>query len=276
MHKVALFNGKIVDVDEANLSALSSAALYGRGVFTTIAIYEGKPFLFDKHLRRLRANADAIGLTGADDEIDKLEGRINRLIDQNSISDGRARITLFDGSASQIWSDKTGDKVETLIITADQKQIAAESKLTVSTYAVNSRSPLVGVKSCNYLENILAFDEAKERGYNEAIRSNERGEVTTACMANVFWLKRDHLFTPGLSTGCLAGTTREYVLEKFECREVATTIDELLTADSIFLTSAGIGVLQAAKLDEREFAELDHPLLDLLPSSQKKTRMSAK
>jgi branched-subunit amino acid aminotransferase/4-amino-4-deoxychorismate lyase len=94
-------------------------------------------------------------------------------------------------------------------------------------------------------------------------------------MANVFWLRGDQLFTPSLTTGCLAGTTREYVLENFDCREVAAAKPELLNADNVFLTSAGIGIRQVAKFEDREFTNSTHPLLDLLPSADKKRRMSA-
>ena len=275
MHKVALFNGRIVDVHGPNLSALSSAGLYGKGVFTTIAIYEGKPFLLDKHLRRLQSNSNSIGLYYPETNLDEIENQLDQLIDQNSIVNGRARVAMFDASMSRMWSDDGSERVDILIITADQRKVPAKLNMTVSPCSVNSTSPLAGVKSCNYLENILAIDDAKRRGFNEAIRLNERGEVTSACMANLFWLKGDQLFTPSLSTGCLAGTTREYILENFDCRAVKVSINELSNADSIFLTSAGIGVAQSAKLDEREFAESDHPLLNLLPS-HKKTRMSAK
>jgi branched-subunit amino acid aminotransferase/4-amino-4-deoxychorismate lyase len=276
MHKVALFNRKIVNVDEANLSGLSSAALYGKGVFTTIAIYDGKPFLLEKHLRRLRSNSNSIGLNYPESNLGEIERQLDQLINENSIVNGRARVAIFDASLSRMWSDDDTERVNILIITADQRKVPAKLNVTVSPYSMNSTSPLAGVKSCNYLENILAVNEAKSREFNEAVRLNQRGEVASACMANVFWLNGDQLYTPSLATGCLAGTTREYILENFDCREVKVDTNEVSNADGIFLTSAGIGVVQAAKLDEREFAESDHPVLDLLPSADKKTRMSAK
>jgi branched-subunit amino acid aminotransferase/4-amino-4-deoxychorismate lyase len=132
------------------------------------------------------------------------------------------------------------------------------------------------VKSCNYLENLLAKDQAKLRGFDEAIRINERSEVTSACMANLFWLNGGQLFTSSQETGCLAGTTREFILDNFNCREVTADLDELSTADSIFLTSAGIGIRQISRLDERVFEDSNHAVLELLPSGDEKTRMSAK
>jgi branched-subunit amino acid aminotransferase/4-amino-4-deoxychorismate lyase len=106
-----------------------------------------------------------------------------------------------------------------------------------------------GIKSCNYLEHLMSLDEAKRRGFHEAIRLNERGEVVSACMANLFWTKDGKLFTPSLRTGCLAGTTREYILENIECKEVEVGIDEINRADSIFLTSAGLGIARVREFD---------------------------
>lgn len=275
MHKVASFDGNFIDGNDAKIAALSTAALFGRGVFTTIAIYDGQAFLFDKHLRRLGSNADSVGLRFYEKELDLLEQKLNELIRLNSIFKGRARVTLFDVTPSRMWADKSEERVASFIVTADVRKVPADLSLTVSPHKVNTTSPLAGVKSCNYLENLMAKDEAKERGFDEAIRVNERGEVASACMANVFWLKDDQLFTPSLATGCLQGTMREFVLEKLECREVTAGVGDLLAADSIFLSSAGIGIRQVKKLDEREFADSTHPVLKLLPSADKKTRMSA-
>ena len=275
MHKVALFNGKFIDGGFAKLDALSTAALFGRGVFTTIAIYDGEPFLMDKHLRRLESNSATVSLSRPEKEICSIELQLRELIRLNSIVNGRARITLFDATASRMWADKSEERVDSLIVTADARQVPTDLNLSVSPYPINSRSPLAGVKSCNYLENLMAKDEAKARGFDEAIRLNERGEVASACMANVFWLKDDHLFTPSLETGCLSGTTRQYVLENLECHQVTAGIDDLFAADCIFISSAGIGIRPIRMLDGRELAGRAHPMLELLPSADKKTRMSA-
>jgi branched-subunit amino acid aminotransferase/4-amino-4-deoxychorismate lyase len=84
-------------------------------------------------------------------------------------------------------------------------------------------------------------------------------------MANVFWFKDGELFTPSLITGCLAGTTREFVLEQIECTEVEAGIGELDGAEAIFLTSAGIGIVRVAEFEGRELDGVGHPVLDLWP-----------
>ena len=105
-------------------------------------------------------------------------------------------------------------------------------------------------------------------GANEAVRLNELGYVTSACMANISWLKNDRLFTPSLSTGCLPGTTREFVLENLEVSEVEAAIDDLREADAIFLASAGLGVVQVDQFDGRAMPDIDHAITRLVPKDR--------
>lgn len=238
--------------------------LYGKGIFTTIVIRGGEAFLWEKHWRRLTDNAAKIGLDLAEHTEEATRSALDDAIATYGLTDGRARITFFDDSPSEIWSDKIEQKTTVSIIVGECRVVPQPFKLTVSPHLVNSTSPLAGVKSCNYLENILALDEAKRRGFHEALRVNERGRITSGCMANVFWLKDDRVFTPALSTGCLAGTTREFVLENVDCEEVEASIAVLENADAIFLTSAGIGVVEVAAFDNKVFLNSIHPLINLL------------
>jgi branched-subunit amino acid aminotransferase/4-amino-4-deoxychorismate lyase len=241
MHSFASFNLKIQTPEQINLSAISSAAFYGRGVFTTLAIYDEKPFLWEKHWRRLTENAAKIKLDISRFSEDDIDDALRALINQNQIKNARARITFFDESASGIWKFATNRTTSVLITTADF-QATKDFHLTVSPYPINSKSPLANVKSCNYLENVLALEAAKAENFDEAVRLNERGEITSACMANLFWIKGEQIFTPALETGCLAGTTREFLMEKVSVQEVKAKMIDLHEADEIFLTSAGLGI----------------------------------
>jgi len=260
MHDHVFLNGRIIPASDAALPALSNAALYGKGVFTTVAIYDGRPL----HWRRIEGNTTAIliDLSGYSEET--MQNAVAELIEANLVTNGRARITFFDASEGKIWNSNATKKTSLLIVTGELRQVPDNFRLTISPYAVNSRSPLAGLKTCNYLEKMLALDEAKRRGFDEAIQLNEHGEITSAVMANVFWLKDDFLYTPNLSTGCLPGTTREFVIENFECREVERGIDDLHSADAIFLTSAGLGAVQVAEFESRRFDRSDHEILKLI------------
>lgn len=243
----------------------SKALLYGFGVFTTAAFAAGESFLWEKHWRRLKHDAAKIGL----DILSIAEADVKRAVQKevsgSGLTSGRVRITLMDGSAAGLWRDGGGPEAIFSVLVAGFRPIPAEFKLTVSPHRINTTSPLAGIKSCNYLEPLISFEEANRRGFAEAIRLNERSEIASACMANVFWLKGKKLFTPSLRTGCLAGTTREYVLENLECEEVEAGIDALTNADEIFLTSAGIGIVQVAELNGRPLQQNGHPITKVLP-----------
>lgn len=260
MHKFVFYNREILPNSEINLPAASSAALYGRGVFTTLAIARKKPFLWEKHWRRLKTNAGKIRLDLTDYKEAEIENSLSELIETNAISEARARLTFFDTSASLIWKTESPVKTSLLIQTAEllRPAVSENLRLTVSSFQINSKSPLAGIKSCNYLENLLALEDAKSKGFDEAVRLNERGEIASACLANLFWIKDKTLFTPNLQTGCLAGTTREFLTESagkmgFELLEVKAKLASLLSADEVFLTSSGLGVAPVGKIDQTIF-----------------------
>ncbi len=241
------YNQNILPAESASVSAVSSAALYGRGIFTTIAIHGSTPFLWEKHWERLTENAARIGISLNEFSERATKKSLLEIIARNSLTRGRARLTFFDESPTVVWQIKQKSKTGLLIQTAQFRPVPDVFRLTVSSFRVNSKSPLTGIKSCNYLENLLAFEAAKKQGFDEAIRLNEKDEITSACLANIFWKRNNVIHTPTLETGCLSGTTRAFMLGNFAVRECKARLSELRRADKIFLTSAGIGIV-AAKL----------------------------
>ncbi len=237
---------------------------YGKGVFTTIRVVGGQPFLWDKHRRRLYANAENLGIDLRYRPEEKVLRSLLDAIEARGLQNGRARITFSDESPSPIWSTAGDKKTSLSIIVAERRPIPNNFKLTISPHRINTTSPLVGIKSCNYLEHLLAYEEATEREFHEAIRLNERSEVASACMANVFWEKDGSLFTSSLKTGCLPGTTREFLLENVDCEEIQCGIEELASADRIFVTSAGIGVAAVAEFDGRKLDTSSHRSMELI------------
>lgn len=258
MHEFTILNHEIVRAENSVLSAVSNAALYGKGVFTTVAVYDSRLFLWEKHWRRLTENAKKIGVdTNAFSET-RLKDSLLEIINKNNLIDGRARITFFDETTSRIWQNRPSRKTTLFVQTADFRRRPKKLRLTVSPFPVNSKSPLAGVKSCNYLENILALEDAAARGFDEAVRLNERGEIASAAAANVFWTKKEKIYTPALETGCLAGTIREFVCEKFSVVETKAELSELDDADGIFLTSAGIGIARVSEFQNRKLRGEPH------------------
>jgi branched-chain amino acid aminotransferase len=271
MYGLVSQNGKLLGAAD-NGDLLSGALMYGRGVFTTVAIYNGIPFLWDKHWGRLSIHARSAGVSLADHGEASTRSALEELLAADHIVDGRARITFFDESPAQAWGGDSEQKTSLLITTGEFRRVPTNFRLTLSPYIVNSRSPLAGIKSCNYLENLLAYEKAAQGGFDEAVRLNDRGEITSACMANIFWINDRQIFTPPLSTGCLAGTTREVVVENSDVREAVCGAEALIDAEAIFLTSAGIGIAVVSMFEGRELGPVPKNITDLIPQKNTKPR----
>ena len=262
--RTALYiDGEARTQESAAICAASAAALYGKGVFTTIRVRDRRPLLWDKHWRRIGSNAAALGISLAGMDGEKIFEDIARLIGQENIKDGRVRLTFYDDSPTEMWPYEGGSATRVLIMAQQPRARPAEAALTVSPFPILSASPLAAVKSCNYLERLMAIKEARQKGFDEAVRSNENGAAATAVMANLFWLAGGKLFTPSLSAGCLPGTTREFVSENLDCIEIESDIDALRHADAVFLTSAGLGIVEVTRFEGRRFLPSNHPITQL-------------
>jgi len=252
----------MVEATRARVAPVSSAMLYGRGVFTTVAIYDTNPFLWSKHWQRLTAHAAKLDIdhTGCTEK--NVGDALNKLIAVNQVRDGRARVILLARSGRDLWKTRMpgGKKTDLLIMTGDPPAAPPNGfSLAVSPYRTNTLSPLTGIKSLNYLSNILAWEEAQSRDFDEAVVLNERGEIASATTSNLFWVKDGAVHTPALSTGAIAGVTRECVIDVaskhfIPLLEGVYEMGDLTDADEIFLTSSGLGVAPVTTFDFRRYA----------------------
>jgi 4-amino-4-deoxychorismate lyase len=252
----------MVEATKARLAAVSSASLYGRGVFTTLAVYDSKPFLWSKHWQRLSAHAAKLDIdhTGCTEK--SVGDAVAKLIAVNQVKDGRARVTMFARSGRDFWKAKQPStrKTDLLIMTGDAHRAPQNGvSLAVSPYRVSTFSPLTGLKSLNYLDHILSKEEARSRDFDEAVVLNERGEIVSATTANIFWASNGTVHTPALSTGALAGITRDCVIDIANKHFIPLVegiyeMADLVDADEIFLTSSGIGVAPVTTFDFRRYA----------------------
>jgi branched-subunit amino acid aminotransferase/4-amino-4-deoxychorismate lyase len=262
VHPVIYLNKTMVEATKARVAPVSSAMLYGRGVFTTLAIYKGKPFLWPKHWRRLSGHASKLDVN-LDGITEKLVGEaLQKLIAVNEVKEGRARVILLARSGRDIWKAKEpgARKTDLLIMTGEAQKVSENGlSLAVSPYRITTLSPLAGIRSLNYLAHVLSWEEAQARDFDEAVMLNERGEIVSATMANIFWAKDGSIQTPKLSTGALAGITRECVIQLgakhyIPLIEGVYEMSDLTEADEIFLTSSGLGVAPVTTFDFRRYS----------------------
>lgn len=261
MHPVIYLNKVMLEATKARVAPVSSAMLYGRGVFTTVAIYSGKPFLWAEHWDRLKHHAQRLNIncTGANER--NVGDAVRKLVAVNQVKDGRARVILLARSGRDVWrtNKESTLKTDLLIMTSEAQKISAAGlSLAVSPYRYNTFSPLVGIKSLNYLDQVLAWEEAQAREFDEAVMLNERGEIVSATTANIFWVREGTIHTPALSTGALAGVTRGAVIELAAKQfipliEGVYELGDLAEADEIFLTSASYGLAPVTTFDFRRY-----------------------
>jgi aminodeoxychorismate lyase len=252
----------MLEATKARVAPVSSAMLYGRGVFTTVAIYNGKPFRWPDHWRRLKEHAGRLDVDCTETNEDNVGEAIKKLVAVNQVRNGRARVILLARSGRDVWKTKKADprKTDVLIMTGEPQKIPrAGMSLAVSPYRCNTFSPLAGIRSLNYLEQVLSWEEAQARDFDEAVVLNERGEIVSATMANIFWVKNGTLHTPTLSTGAIAGITRAAVIELANKQftpiiEGVYELGDIAEADEIFLTSASLGVAVVTTFDFRQYS----------------------
>jgi branched-subunit amino acid aminotransferase/4-amino-4-deoxychorismate lyase len=257
MHRLIYHNDRIIDIADAKIAPTSAALLYGWGVFTTPRIYDGKAFAFDRHWKRLMLHAERARISAVLD-LKHARRAIEKLIAANSVKNGRARLTFLKGDAGS-WRSDPRPETEFLIFTSSEVPRApSDLALTLSPYRILSTAVLAGVKQTAMLENLLALEEARSRGFNEAVRLNERGEIVSSAAANIFWVQGDEVFTPSLATGCVPGITRHFIRQlttrwKLHLVEGSFPVQRLLAAREVFLTSTAREVTIVSNFDSREY-----------------------
>ena len=268
----------MLEATKARVAPVSSAMLYGRGVFTTVAIYNGKPFLWSRHWDRLKDHAERLNIDCAGANERNVGEAVRKLLAVNQVKHGRARVILLARSGRDVWrpQKESTRKTDMLIMTSEaQKVSSAGLSLAVSPYRCNTLSPLAGIKSVNYLDQMLAWEEAQAREFDEAVMLNERGEIVSATMANIFWVREGTIHTPALSTGALAGVTRGAVIE-LAAKQFVPLIEgvydlaDLTEAEEIFLTSSSYGVAPVTTFDFRQYSIAAESACARLASALKK------
>ncbi len=124
----------------------------------------------------------------------------------------------------------------------------------------NERGALTGLKTISYGENVIALAYARERGAGEALFANLRGNLCEGTGTNVFVGLGRRLVTPPLSSGCLAGVTRDLLLELVDVAEQDLPLEALAGVEEAFLTSSTREVQPIGAIDGRPLDAVPGPL----------------
>jgi branched-chain amino acid aminotransferase len=247
--------GTLRDPADARLNVLDHGVTVGDGVFETLKVTRDGPFALTRHLRRLGESARAMGLATPDEAV--IRQAAAAVIDAcaaDLVSGGRLRITYTAGVAP-LGSDRGSARPSLIVAAAATAPWPSTTSVVAVPWTRNERSALAGIKSTSYAENVIALHYAHERGASEGVFGNSRGELCEGTGTNVFVVVDGQVLTPPLDSGCLAGITRELVLEWLDATEAALPLEVLGTADEVFLTSSTRNVHPVVRADERRWAE---------------------
>lgn len=165
---------------------------------------------------------------------------------------GRLRIT-YTGGIAPLGSDRGGAMPMLVLAVAQSAPWPATTTVATVSWTRNERSAVAGVKSTSYAENVVALQLAHQRGASDAVLANTRGELCEGTGTNVFVVVDGHVLTSPVSSGCLAGITRELVLDWFGASDETLPIEVLAEADEVFITSSTRNVHPVVRVDEREW-----------------------
>jgi branched-chain amino acid aminotransferase len=266
MTAIVNVNGALADEQHAVISVFDHGFLYGEGVYETLRTYNQKPFLLDRHLRRLRISAEmiALGVPLSDRDV---EARIDETVARARRSGGSGqewyiRVLLTRGVGDLTYDPAATPEPSLVIIVKPLVEPPAElytrGVRVVFSSTVRNHPDSVNprIKSNNLLNCALAMQEGYRRGAYEVIMRNYRGEVAEGSTSNIFIAKNGTALTPPLSSGLLAGITREYLFEVAQAAGVpvgeAVLRDEhVFGADEVFLTGTTREVMPIVAVDDR-------------------------
>ena len=246
-------DGVLVDPGMPAVSAVDHGVTVGDGAFETAKIDGGVPFAVTRHLRRLDRTMAGLGLPTADH--DRIREGMDAVLAGEPMEFGRLRLTVTGGHGP-LGSDRHDSDLTHIVTAVPHARPAAHGAVVTVPWVRNERAATAGLKTTSYADNVVALAAAHERGAVEALFANTRGELCEATGSNVFVVVDGVVRTPPLSSGCLAGITRELVLEwcaheGLDVVEETLPLDVLGRADEVFLTSSIKDVFPVSALDGR-------------------------
>ena len=262
-------NGRIADGDSAVISVFDHGFLFGEGVYETIRTYNGEPFLFDRHMQRLRASAAMILLDVPLSDAEFLDRTMQTM---NAAGLGRKP----DGTAAEAYirilhtrgiGDLTYDPAATprpsvvviikpLPIPAEELFVNGVKVCMVDNIRNHPRSVSPLIKSNSLLNNAMGMQQALRKGGVEGVFRNYKGELSECSQSNLFVVKDGIVRTPPLEAGLLAGITRSFVFEigaavGVQVEEASLKDEDLFNADEAFFTSTTKELMPIVQVDDR-------------------------
>jgi branched-chain amino acid aminotransferase len=251
-------NDRFVEKEQALISVFDHGFLYGDGVYETLRAYQGRFFLLERHLARLRRSCELIGLVPPVKD-NAWVAIMTEMLVRNGLQDAGLRLTISRGEG-ELGIDPGLCACPTIVVMAKslvpyparmREQGVRLQLVSVRRNPQSAQSPQI--KSLSFLNNILAKQEAVQAGAYDALMLNMEGHVTECTTSNVFFVANQRLHTPSVDCGILEGITREVVITLardlgIEVEEGAYVAEDVLHADECFMTNTGLEVMAVSQI----------------------------
>jgi branched-chain amino acid aminotransferase len=258
IHRFVFHNDRLLPVAEVRLSPGQAGLLNGWGLFTTVRIYEGIPFAFERHWKRLQRDAERTHCPFPFEE-SVVRGQLGEVLRANHVREGAARVYMIYNQVGFWRSDEDFPRVDLLVCSADLPSYREPARLGLREHGRNAASPLAGVKVTSWLDNVWNYYETQQAGFDEVVLLNERGEVAECTAANIFCVKGGRVTTPPVTAGCLQGITRSVLLEigagvGAPVEERTLRPEDLYGADEVFISSTNRSMLGVSEVNRHAIA----------------------
>jgi len=232
----------------------------GDGLFETMLVEDGQVRHLQAHLERLADGCAVISLPPPAPQA--VQTAMDRALVEGGTGRRALRLTWTAGCGGR-GLDRPGDPAPQLSVSCMPAPLPGLARLIIArTVRRNEHSQASQLKTLSYLDNVLAREEARAAGANEAVMLNTAGNLACAAAANLFWVREGRIFTPALDCGVLAGTARARLVAAHKVAVVIAGREALDGADAVFLTNSLSGVRTVESLDGRVFEP--HPLVEAL------------
>ncbi|QNU66114.1 aminotransferase class IV family protein [Ruminiclostridium herbifermentans] len=261
-------NGQIKDDSVPVLTACDTSFLYGFGVFETLRIYNGVPFMLKEHVERMKNAASKLKIPFEHNYL-KIRAYVQELIDHAQLKECVIRVTL-----SKVSEDSSNIIITYRKLNYEQSSYNKGFMLKCSSVKRNPTTPLVYLKTNNYMENIIEKNLAMSEGFNEALFLNIYNHVSECSTSNIFFVQDGKLCTPDVECGLLDGIARGMILCKLateiglEIEVGKYSLENLCSADEVFISNSVMQIMPVVKIDSTKIG-------DGIPGSITKSLMAA-
>jgi D-alanine transaminase len=254
---VAFVNGWIGPLQQARISVLDRAFLFGDGAYEVIRAYHGRPFMLGAHVQRLQASLRGLELS-LPVSVRRFTSLIDELLARSGYPEARiyVQVTRGSGRREHVFPKRVRP---TLVVYVDRARAVPRRRREAGDHAItlpDARWAHCHLKSLQLLPNVLAREAARRRGATEAILVAPGGWVREGAASNVFIVRGGALQTHPLGPEILPGVSRAIVLDLargagIPVRERRFRAEALFRADEVLLSGTMLEIMPVVRIDGR-------------------------